>query len=175
MINMNEKVRLKGTPIKRFDETITVERSSTAKYAWTAGQAISRFLVELKKGKLIGRRCNKCRRILIPPRMYCESCFRATDEWIYVEPIGTVNTAVVSYITTTREKLEKPLIIAVIEIEGTRGSGLFHYLEGVNPEDVINRKVFGMRVKAVWKPEAEREGSINDIKYFVPITGGEEK
>ena len=171
---MVKKDKLKGTAIKKLEDTFTVERRGTARYAWAAGQALSRFLHELKNGKLIGRLCHKCRRILIPPRMYCEHCFRSTDEWVYVEPIGRVNTAVVSYIATTRDKLDKPLIVAVIEIEGTGGSGLFHYLEDVNPEDVINRKVFGMRVRAVWKPEEERQGSITDIKYFVPFEGGEE-
>lgn len=172
---MSREDKLTGTPIKKFDETFTLERRGTAKYAWAAGQALSRFLDELKKGKLIGRLCNKCNRVLIPPRMYCEHCFRPTDEWIYVEPIGRVSTAVVSYIAATRAKLEKPLIVAVIEIEGTGGSGLFHYLEGVDPEDVISRKVFGMRVKAIWKPEEEREGSITDIKYFIPFEGGDEE
>lgn len=27
----------------------------------------------------------------------------------------------------------------------------------------------GMKVKAVWKSEAEREGAITDIKYWKPI------
>lgn len=166
---MSEKEKLRGSAIKNFNETFTTEWSSVAKYAWTAGQAISRFLEELKNGKLIGRKCFKCGRILIPPRMYCESCFRPTDEWVYVEPVGRVSTAVVSYIGTAREPLKKPKIVGVIEIEGTGGSGLFHYLENIDPDDVINGKIFGKKVRAVWKPANERTGSIMDILYFIPM------
>jgi hypothetical protein len=31
----------------------------------------------------------------------------------------------------------------------------------------------GMKVKAVWKQEKERTGSITDIKFFKPLRGGE--
>lgn len=169
---MNKDLKIKGNPVKKYDETFTEVYSGKARYAWSAGQALSVFLKGLKEGKLYGRKCRKCNRILIPPRMYCEYCYRPTDEWIEVKPIGIVRTAVVSYIAATREKLEKPKIVAVIEIEGTGGSGLFHFLEEIDPKDVINRKVFGMRVKAVWKPPEERTGSITDIKYFVPVKEG---
>lgn len=172
---MDRRYDLKGHYIKRFDETIVVRHKGRARYAWSAGQAVSRFLEELKNGRLIGRKCRGCDRILIPPRMYCEYCFRPTDEWVYVEPVGKVTSAVVSYIAATRERLEKPQIIAIIEFEGTGGSGIFHFLENVSPDEVINRRVFGMRVKAVWKPAEERTGSITDIKYFIPVEGGGSK
>src|SRR5437867_3941854 len=51
-----------------------------AKYAWSAGEAMSRFLAELQNGRLIARTCHSCKRILFPPRMFCEVCFRPTDE-----------------------------------------------------------------------------------------------
>jgi len=54
----------------------------------------------------------------------------------------------------------------VIELDGaSQGIGLFHLLGEVKPEEV---KV-GLRVQAVWKPPAEREGAITDIKYFKPL------
>jgi uncharacterized protein len=39
-----------------------------------------------------------------------------------------------------------------------------HMLGGVDPQAVH----IGMKVKAVWKPPEEREGSILDIRYFAP-------
>jgi len=39
-----------------------------------------------------------------------------------------------------------------------------HKLGEVDPQQVA----IGMEVEAVWKPEAEREGSILDIRYFRP-------
>jgi len=44
--------------------------------------------------------------------------------------------------------------------------GIMHLLGEVAPDDVK----IGMRVKAVWKPPEEREGSILDIKYFKPVS-----
>jgi uncharacterized OB-fold protein len=38
-------------------------------------------------------------------------------------------------------------------------------LDEVDPEQVH----IGMRVKAVWKPPEEREGSVTDILYFKPF------
>ncbi len=166
--------KLPGTPLKRaeFEKAFKVEDKPEAKYAWAAGQALSRFLEELKNGRIVGRRCRNCGKILIPPRMYCEHCFRPTGEWVYVRPVGRIVTAVVSYIAATRERLEKPEVIGIVEFEDAPGSGIFHRLN-IDPELVISRKAFGMRVKAVWKPPKEREGSINDILYFEPVGEGE--
>ena len=58
-------------------------------YSWSLGPAMSRFLLELKKGKIIARKCNKCTRILVPPRMFCERCYGPTDEWVEVQAFVT--------------------------------------------------------------------------------------
>jgi uncharacterized OB-fold protein len=55
----------------------------------------------------------------------------------------------------------------VIAIDGSHG-GLLHVLGEVDPEEVR----VGMAVEAVWKPAAERAGSILDIAYFRPVRGG---
>ena len=171
---MEENVKLPGTPLKSSDieekKVIVVEDKPIAKYKWSAGIAMSRFLEELKKGKIIARKCSKCGTVYVPPRMFCTKCFGPTDEWVYVKDTGKVNTAVVSYIGADRGRLGEPKIIAVIEIDGASpGMGFLHELRGVSPEDVKNMKIFGMKVKAVWKPENEREGAITDIMYFEPI------
>ena len=58
--------------------------------------------------------------------------------------------------------------MAVIAIDGASPHmGILHKLGEVDPEKVY----IGMRVKAVWKPEEEREGAITDIKYWKPIEG----
>jgi uncharacterized OB-fold protein len=43
--------------------------------------------------------------------------------------------------------------------------GIMHMLGQVDPQEVH----IGMRVKAVWKPPDERQGSITDIRYFKPL------
>jgi len=136
-----------------------------AKYAWTAGPAMSRFLRELQNGRIIARKCHECERIMVPPRMFCEMCFRPTDEWVYVKDTGTINTYSVSYLAADASRLKKPILVAVIDLDGaSKGMGILHHLGEVKPEAVK----FGMKVKAVWKPPKERTGAITDIAYFKP-------
>jgi hypothetical protein len=142
-----------------------------AQYAWDAGVAIGRYLQELKAGQLIGRSCSSCNRILIPPRMFCESCFRPTDRWVTLEDTGTVLTFSRCYVTWDMIKLEKPQMPAVIEIDGASpGIGIMHMLGEVDPEALE----IGMRVQAVWKPAEDRTGAITDIAYFRPIASPDE-
>ncbi len=136
------------------------------RYSWTSGVAISRFLSGLKKGELWARKCNNCKRILIPPRMYCEECFRPTGSWVRVKDTGTVNTFSISYVNNDASRRKKPILVSVVEIDGASpGMGILHLLGGVEPKKVT----VGMRVKAVWKPAGKRDGAITDIRYFRPL------
>jgi hypothetical protein len=141
------------------------------KYAWDAGIAISRFLSELKQGRIIGTKCHQCRRTVVPPRIFCEWCFKPMEEWVYLQDSGKVNTYSISYIAWDASRVKEPTIPAVIEIDGASpGMGFLHFLSEIEPDP---RKIrVGMRVKAVWKPPQEREGAITDIKYFKPIEEG---
>jgi len=138
------------------------------RYSWDAGQAISRYLEELRQGRLIARRCHGCERVLIPPRMFCERCFRPTDEWVYVRDTGTVTTFSLCYVTWDVKRLKRPEMPSVIEIDGaSSGMGILHVVKGVRPKEMR----VGLKVKAVWKPSSKRTGSITDIAYWEPIKG----
>ncbi|HET90587.1 MAG TPA: Zn-ribbon domain-containing OB-fold protein [Chloroflexi bacterium] len=137
-----------------------------ARYAWDAGVAIGRYLQGLKAGQLIGRHCPECDRVLIPPRMFCETCFRPTDRWVELEDTGAIITFSRCYVTWDMIRITDPQIPAVIEIDGASpGMGIMHMLSEVDPDEVQ----IGMRVQAVWKPAAERIGAITDIAYFKPL------
>jgi uncharacterized OB-fold protein len=151
-----------------FDQgrVLTERWEPNARYAWDAGVAIGRYLQELKAGRLAGRRCDSCRRILIPPRMFCEACFRPTDAWVVLQDTGVVKTFSICHITWDMQPLQTPNLPAVIDIDGaSKGMGILHLLGEVKPEDVK----IGLRVRAVWKPAAERQGAITDILYFKPL------
>jgi len=160
---------LPGTPLSdeavHQGDVLTQEWPSSLRYAWDTGVAIGRFLSELKNGRIIGRRCDRCQRVLVPPRMFCERCFHPTTAWQLVKDSGTINTYSESHIRWDVSPLEEPILIAVIEIDGASSGGLLHYLGEVKAEDLR----IGMRVKAVWKPAEERQGSILDIRYFKPL------
>lgn len=159
-----------GTALSSKDfetgRVLTVHHKLKAEYAWDAGVAIGRYLRELKKGRLIARRCNGCGRVLLPPRMFCEECFVPTDEWVFVKDTGTVNTFSISHVRWDMVRLKDPQLPAVINVDGASpGMGILHLLGEVRPEDVR----IGMRVQAVWKDPEEREGAITDIKYWKPM------
>jgi hypothetical protein len=142
-----------------------VDFAVEARYAWDAGVAVGEYLRGLKRGVILGRECRGCRRILVPPRMFCEECFRPTDRWVEAEDTGTVNTFSICYIRWDMVPLKEPEIPFVLDIDGASpGMGFMHKLGEVRPDDVR----IGLEVEAVWKPEEEREGSILDIRYFRP-------
>lgn len=142
-----------------------VDHAVDARYAWDAGIAVGRYLQGLKDGVILARECRRCRRILVPPRMFCEQCFRPTDAWRQVQDTAKVNTFSLCYVTWDMQPLKDPVIPAVLEIDGASpGIGFMHKLGEVRPDDVQ----VGMEVEAVWRPAAEREGSILDIRYFRP-------
>jgi uncharacterized OB-fold protein len=168
-----EDHELGGTALRTSDikqgKVLTTSWTPNLAYAWDAGVAIGRYLTELKNGRIIGRVCYTCKRIMLPPRMFCELCFRPTDEWVPVKDTGTVNTFSICNINwdaSRRKKGEPPLIPSVIEIDGaSRGMGIMHMLSEVAPEDIH----IGMKVKAVWKDPKDRTGAITDILYFKPL------
>ncbi|MDO8056523.1 MAG: Zn-ribbon domain-containing OB-fold protein [Candidatus Hermodarchaeota archaeon] len=159
-----------GTPLSskelKSDKVIAFNWRPNAKYAWSAGIAYGRFLEELKEGRIIGRRCRRCGRIIVPPRMFCEQCFAATDEWVYVKDTGTINTFSLSYLDADANRIKDPIMVAVIDIDGASpGIGILHKLGNVDPKKID----VGMKVKAVWKPPEEREGAVTDILFWEPL------
>ncbi len=174
------KMEFKGTPLKDSDikekKVLYTDWYVKAHYAWDCGVALSKFFEGLKEGKIYGRSCPECKRIMVPPRMFCEICFRPTDKWVLLKDTGKINTFSVSYLAWDASRIKKPNVPAVIEIDGaSEGMGILHLVahpkkvEWENLEEVLKFIKVGTKVKAVWKPENERIGAITDIKYFIPI------
>jgi uncharacterized OB-fold protein len=103
---------------------------------------------------------------MVPPRVFCEQCFKPTDNWTYVKDTGTINTYSVSFIAGDASRIKEPIIVAIIDLDGASpGMGIQHKIGEINWKEVK----FDMKVKAVWKPPEERKGAITDIKYFKPV------
>lgn len=168
----------KHTEIADFkvDEVVLNNWRIYGVHAHEPGRAYSRFLEGLREAKIYGTKCGTCRRILIPPRSFCEWCFTDVDEWVEHSGEGVVSTYSVSYIGTDPNiRYERPIIVAVIWFKDTHrklpsskttihAGGILHVIDEVDPRDVR----IGMTVVPVWKKAEERKGSILDIKYFKP-------
>ena len=156
---------LTGQELKGKKVLLEEWKDTGLSYSWSTGVAIGTFLEGLKNGRILGVRCRSCRRTMVPPRMFCEECFKTVDEFVPVQDTGTVNTFAICYIKTDASRQKRPQIPAVVELDGaTKGMSILHLLGEVRPQDVR----IGMKVKAVWKPARERKGDITDIRYFRP-------
>lgn len=126
-------------------------------YEWNAGRAASRFLEGLKQGRILGSRCLRCKRTLVPPSETCERCSGRTEEGIEAASIGTV----VSFSIFPRDGGRQGIIM--VRLDGA-DTDLLHLISP-GAEDTIG---IGARVCAVWRPPEERKGHILDIVGFEP-------
>jgi uncharacterized OB-fold protein len=155
-------VRLEASELQRIPH---IEAKAPARYAWAAGVAMSRFLQELKKGKIIARICRHCDRVLVPPRMFCERCYQPTVDWIFLPGTAVVETFSISYLDTNAARIQEPILVGTVAFDGAPPHcGIMHYFGDIKSEKLT----IGLPVEPVWKPERERIGSILDIKYFRP-------
>ena len=141
-----------------------VEERLDLSYAWDAGEAMGAFLEGMRDGRIVATVCRQCERTLVPPRKFCERCFRPTDTWAEVQDTGVVETFSICHVRWDMVPLDPPEIPAVVRLDGSSEGGLLHMLGEVAPDSVT----IGMAVEAVWKPLDERSGSILDIAYFRP-------
>jgi uncharacterized OB-fold protein len=163
-------VRSRATPMSASElreDPGAVDAPLDVRYEWDPGRAMGAFLEGLRDGRIVATTCERCGRTLVPPRVFCERCFRPTDGWADVPPTGTVQTFSVCHVTWDMRPLEEPELPAVIGLDSSDG-GLLHVLGEVEPDEVE----IGMAVEAVWRPREERSGSILDIAYFRPADPG---
>src|SRR5205823_10824939 len=64
--------------------TGAVEAALDLEYEWDAGEAMGAFLEGMRDGRIVATVCSACGRTLVPPRKFCERCFRPTDSWTEV-------------------------------------------------------------------------------------------
>ena len=143
-------------------------------YRWAAGEYMGAFFSELKEaGKIYSSKCPDCGRYSCPPRPVCGIChtrLEPREKWKAIGPKGTLLAFCVSeqsfLVPNTGNMLEVPYSIGVIMLDGAPVT-LQHRLQETDPAKLKP----GMRVEAVFKPEAERKGDIFDIIHFKTIDG----
>jgi uncharacterized OB-fold protein len=143
-------------------QPLTLQGQIHIDYEWTVGIAGSRFFTELRDNKkIMGTKCPKCSKVMVPPRIFCEECFVDADEWMEVSSQGELVTFGDTYLSTDGQQLDEPWMLGIVRLDGVDG-GLIHYIGEAKPEDIK----IGMRMEAVFADE--RQGNIKDIRYFRP-------
>jgi len=152
------------------EESAVLEGRIELPYRWVMGPSATRFFRELKDNRrIMGTRCPKCKRVLVPARGFCPRCFVETTDWVEVSDKGRLRTYCITYYSFPGQPREPPYAVGIIDLDGA-DTGMTHYVGGVDLSDVEKaaREIrVGMRVQAVWKEK--REGNIHDIEYFKPI------
>ncbi len=123
-------------------------------FLYTTGVAGERFFNGLKDGKLISSICPECGKRYLPPRIYCEECFREIEKFVEVESSGIIESFTDVYLTVEEERLKEGVRLALVRVEGTDGRLILKSLDK-------NLKIGG-RVKIVF--EKKRKGDMKDIK-----------
>lgn len=132
-------------------------------YCVAAGEARSRFLRSVQAGRLYGERCPRCAKVQMPPRGSCPTCAVPTPDPSPVSDTGTVTTFCVVNIPFQGQVLDPPYACAHVLLDGA-DTPLFHLIGGCDVSEVR----MGLRVRAVWRPEEEREPSLEAIRWFAP-------
>lgn len=143
-----------------------LEGAISLPYRWAMGPVFTRFFEEFKNKKIMGTRCPKCNRVLVPARDFCPRCFEELTEWVEVSDKGRIRTWSLITFSYEGQPKEPPYIPALIDLDGAN-TAFSHYIGGIelsDPEEVEKQVKIGTRVEAKWR--ADRQGNMSDIEYF---------
>jgi uncharacterized OB-fold protein len=120
------------------------------------------FAEQLAAGRIVGHKCPECGKVYMPPRGYCPLCVVATtakDE-VDVSDHGTVTTfSIITPLQYQGQEETDDYVQATILLDGSDTTIMVAHLDGVAIADVHS----GLRVQAVWAPEAERKGATGSL------------
>jgi uncharacterized protein len=157
---------------KAQEELVYLDMTLKMPFKWNTGEPLGEFFRELKaNGTIYSNACPTCGRVYCPPISVCtrdHTKCTEKDKWVAVGPKGTLLTFFVAeqsfLVPTTGEMLKVPFAVGIVMLDGAACT-LQHQMQETDPEKIKP----GMRVQAILKPEAERQGNIFDIVHFVTI------
>ena len=132
------------------------------RHRYTPGIAGEAFFSALRdRGVLLGSRCERCRFVYVPARLFCERCFAELASDVEVGPGGEIVSFTIGFVGVEGEPLDEPLTLALVRPDGADAVLCHRVLEpGDEPLEI------GQRVEVVLRPGGERTGSILDIEGF---------
>jgi uncharacterized OB-fold protein len=146
------------TLVEGFESPISL------RYTFAAGRATSKFLKEIRQGRLVGQRSRITGKVTVPPRGACPESGTPTEDEVLLPDTGTIITFTIVHIPIPNSPVKPPFIVANIVLDGADQT-FGHLVAECKNEDVK----IGTRVKAVWRDKSEWGYSLENIKYFVPL------
>lgn len=132
-------------------------------YEYVASPEESAFGRGLKEGRILAQACPACHKVYVPPRGACPVDGVPTSEPHELPDTGIVTTFCIVNVPYLGQQIPPPYVSAYVLLDGA-DIAFLHLVLGTDAEEVR----MGMRVKAVWKPEAERTHSLENISHFEP-------
>ncbi len=134
-------------------------------YNHAIGPTASHFFGEIKENqKLMGKLCPDCKRVLTPPRSFCDRCYIETADWVELGKEGTIEAFTIVY-QAFKDLPEPPYALAYVLLDGAH-TAMAGFVRGIDLSDhkkAISRMNIGTRVKVVFAKE--RQGCILDFWY----------
>ncbi|MET0188822.1 MAG: OB-fold domain-containing protein [Pseudonocardia sediminis] len=109
------------------------EQTWDLSYRHALGETTSRFLGALTEGKILGRRCPVCERVLVPARSFCDRDHCATTDWVEVGTTGVIEMFTVVY-EPFKNLPAPPYALAYATLEGA-DTALVGYVRGLDLSD----------------------------------------
>jgi uncharacterized OB-fold protein len=144
------------------EDPIVVEVQAHSNFLVTVGNTGNKFLTEIRENRqILGITCPTCKKVYVPPRSHCPTCFSRMSEWVKLSGKGTLQTYTIVRYQEPYMPKEVPFAYGVIKLDGA-DTGIVHLIGGVE----LDKIKVGMKMEPVFKEQ--REGSILDIDYFKP-------
>ena len=143
-------------------ENLVMEHLVTLTYRERLTHNLDRYADNLLEARIIGHRCPNCSRVYVPPKGYCPLCVVTTsdDDEVEIPDTGTVTGfTIITPVNYYGQTKTEPFVYASVLLDGADTTLGGQDITGVSHADLRT----GLRVKAKWKPRAERsvEGMSN--------------
>jgi len=135
-------------------------------YTHATGETAGKFLSELRNGKIWGRKCPSCSRVLVPPRSFCDRCFASTTDWVEARNEGVIEAFTIVY-QAFKSYPTPPYALAYVRLDGA-DTAILNFVNGVSlsdPSAAAERLKIGTRVKVVFRDMPE--GRVTDFWYVL--------
>jgi uncharacterized protein len=133
-------------------------------YRASSGRAMGAYLRAMKEKRILGERCPVTGQVIVPPRGVTPTSGLLSTELVEVADQGYVESFCVTRVPIPgRDDLEVPYISAWVVLDGA-SVGFIGLVQGIEPEACR----LGLRVRAVWRPDAELGESANNIRWWEP-------
>jgi uncharacterized OB-fold protein len=144
------------------DEVLRAPHVLEYTYTRSVGPVIGAFLTGLRQGRIVGATGSEGR-VVVPPTEYDPLTGEQSGDLVEVGPGGVVSTWAWTEHPAPDQPLDRPFAWALVTLDGAT-TGLLHVVDAGSADAMAS----GMRVRARFRPEAQRRGHLLDIECFVP-------